>query len=85
MSVGPGPAGDQAVVREVVARLDRTLAASSARVALRFVGEDLGPGLQELPPAREDHDPGLVERLVVSAAKFAWERVAAYRVRSPRR
>jgi len=85
MSVGPRPAGDQALVREVVARLDRTLAASSARVALRFVGEDLGPGLQELPPAREDHDPGLVERLVVSAAKFAWERVAAYRVRSPRR
>jgi hypothetical protein len=77
-----GPAGDQAVVREVVARLDSTLAASSARVELRFAGEDLGPGPEEFPPARDDHDPGLVERLVVSAAKLAWERVAAEKWRA---
>jgi hypothetical protein len=77
-----GPAGDQAVVREVVARLDSTLAASSARVELRFAGEDLGPGPEEFPPARVDHDPGLVERLVVSAAKLAWERVAAEKWRA---
>ena len=82
MSVGPGPAGDQAVVREVIARLDRTLAASSVRVELRFAGEDLDPGPEELPPVSVDHDPGLVERLVVRAATLAWERVAAEKWRA---
>jgi hypothetical protein len=81
-SVGAGPAGDEALVREVVARLDSTLAASSARVELRFVGEDLRPGIEDFPPAREDHAPGLVERLFSRAAKLAWERVAAEKWRA---
>ena len=50
MSVGPGPAGDQAVVREVIARLDSTLAAPSARVELRSGFDDLIPPSRLLPP-----------------------------------
>jgi hypothetical protein len=71
MSVSPGPAGDQAAVREFIARLDRTLAASSAGVELRYGGEDLVPPSHLLPP--EDHDHGRVERLVTSAARLAWK------------
>jgi hypothetical protein len=67
---GPGPAGDQAVVREFIARLDGTLAASSARVELRSGFDDLIPPSHLLPP--EDHDPGRVEQLVTSAARLAW-------------
>lgn len=81
-SAGPGPAGDQAVVREVIARLDSTLAAASARVELRFGGEDPPPGIADLPPGREDHAPGPVGRLVASAVRLAWERLAAEKFRA---
>ena len=71
MSVGTGPAGDQALVREVIARLGSTLAASSARVELRSGFDDLIPPSRLLPP--EDHDPGRPERLVTGAARLAWK------------
>jgi hypothetical protein len=72
---GTGPAGDQAVVREVIARLDSTLAAPSARIELRY-------GREDLPPGSGDHYPGRVEQLVSSAARLAWEYVAPEKFRA---
>ena len=71
MSVSTGPAGGQAAVREVIARLDSTLAEASVRVELRSGFDDLIPPSRLLPP--EDHDPGRAERLVTGAARLAWK------------
>jgi len=67
-----GSAGGQAAVREVIARLDRTLAASSVRVELRYGSKD-PPLVLDVPPAPADYEPGLVERLVSRGARRAWE------------
>jgi hypothetical protein len=67
---GADPAGDAAAVAEVIARLDRTLAAPSARMEYRedleFLPKDLTPGVQ----------------LVSNAVRFAWKRVVPEGIRT---
>lgn len=64
------PAGDRAVVREVIARADSTLAAASARIEVRIDFDVVGAAR----PARRR--PGLVGRLARRAVKAAWARLA---------
>ena len=67
---GADPAGDAAAVAEVMACLDRTLAAPSARIEYRadleFLPKDLTPGVQ----------------LVSDAVRSAWERVVPEGIRT---
>jgi hypothetical protein len=67
---GADPAGGAAAVAEVIARLDRTLAAPSARVGYRM-------DIESLP---KDLTPG--GQLIGDAVKFAWERVVPERIRT---
>jgi hypothetical protein len=67
---GPDPAGGAAAVAEVIARLDRTLAAPSARVQYRMDIESLP---KDLTPAGE---------FIGNVVKAAWERVVPGRIRT---
>jgi hypothetical protein len=68
--LGTTPAASAAVVREVIARVNATLAAPSARIEYR---QDMDAGAPERPARPR---PGPVGRLARLAAGAAWKRIA---------